>query len=46
MLENSLAFKILPQIIREHMFINGHYRLPLFLYESVANLIGYIILVW
>ncbi|AZZ65253.1 prolipoprotein diacylglyceryl transferase [Metamycoplasma phocicerebrale] len=46
MTENSLAFKILPQLIREHMFINGKYRLPLFLYESIANIIGYIILVW
>ncbi|PZW01450.1 prolipoprotein diacylglyceryl transferase [Metamycoplasma auris] len=46
MTESSLAFRILPKLIREHMFINGHYRLPLFLYESIANLIGYIILVW
>ncbi len=44
--ESSLAFRILPKIIREHMYINGKYRLPLFLYESIANLIGYILLVW
>ncbi|TPR53691.1 prolipoprotein diacylglyceryl transferase [Metamycoplasma neophronis] len=43
---SSLAFKILPPMIRQHMFIDGHYRLPLFLYESCANLIGYILLVW
>ncbi|AXE60602.1 prolipoprotein diacylglyceryl transferase [[Mycoplasma] phocae] len=42
----SLAFRILPKIIRDHMFINGQYRLPLFLYESIANLVAYIILVW
>ncbi|BAP39753.1 prolipoprotein diacylglyceryl transferase [Metamycoplasma canadense] len=46
MTENSLAFKILPKLIRDHMYIGGHYRLPLFLYESIANLFGYIILVW
>lgn len=46
MSESSFAFKMLPQLIREHMFINGHYRLPLFLYESIANLFAYILLVW
>ncbi|AWX42987.1 Prolipoprotein diacylglyceryl transferase [Metamycoplasma cloacale] len=44
--ENSLAFKILPSVIRQHMFISGHYRLPLFLYESIANFVGYIVIVW
>ncbi|MGX9339335.1 prolipoprotein diacylglyceryl transferase [Mycoplasma sp. 332] len=46
MSETSFAFKILPKLIRDHMFINGHYRLPLFLYESIANLFAYILLVW
>ncbi len=44
--EGSLAFKILPQFIRDHMFIGGKYRLPLFLYEAISNLIAYVILVW
>ncbi|AWX69301.1 prolipoprotein diacylglyceryl transferase [[Mycoplasma] anseris] len=42
----SLAFRILPELIRSHMFIGGHYRFPLFLYESIANFVGYIIIVW
>ncbi|MBN4089732.1 prolipoprotein diacylglyceryl transferase [Mycoplasma enhydrae] len=46
MSESSLAFRILTPTIRQHMFIGGHYRLPLFLYESIANLVGYLILVW
>lgn len=43
---DSFAFKILTPTIRNHMFIGGHYRLPLFLYEFSANLIAYIIIVW
>lgn len=46
MSENSLAFKLLPKLIRDHMYINGNYRMPLFLYESIANFFSYIILVW
>ncbi|WP_412031409.1 prolipoprotein diacylglyceryl transferase [Metamycoplasma buccale] len=46
MSESSLAFKILPPIIRQHMYIDKAYRLPLFLYESIANLIAYILIVW
>ncbi|MDC8900366.1 prolipoprotein diacylglyceryl transferase [Metamycoplasma hyosynoviae] len=46
MSENSLAFKILTPLIRDHMYINKAYRFPLFLYESIANLIGYVLIVW
>ena len=46
MSENSLAFKLLSPLIRQHMYIGGKYRLPLFLYESVANLIAYVLIVW
>ncbi|WP_261368964.1 prolipoprotein diacylglyceryl transferase [Mycoplasma struthionis] len=44
--QTSLAFRLLPAVIRDHMFIDGKYRLPLFLYESIANLVAYIIIVW
>ncbi|TPE57562.1 prolipoprotein diacylglyceryl transferase [[Mycoplasma] falconis] len=43
---DSTAYKILPDIIRQHMYINGQYHYPLFLYESCANLVAYILLVW
>ena len=46
MSENSLAFRILSPLIRQHMYIGGKYRLPLFLYESIANLVAYVIIVW
>ncbi|MGL4183818.1 MAG: prolipoprotein diacylglyceryl transferase [Metamycoplasmataceae bacterium] len=32
--------------IAYNMFIDGAYRQPLFLYESLANLVGYILIVW
>ncbi|RMA78564.1 prolipoprotein diacylglyceryl transferase [Metamycoplasma subdolum] len=44
--ETSLAFRLLPELIREHMYINGAYHFPLFLYESMFNLTAYIIIVW
>lgn len=44
--KGSVAFEILPKLIRDHMFIDGKYRYPLFFYESIANLAAYIILVW
>ncbi len=34
----------LPDFIRKQMYINGHYRIPTFLYESIWNLIGFIII--
>ncbi|HEK9990344.1 TPA: prolipoprotein diacylglyceryl transferase [Streptococcus equi subsp. zooepidemicus] len=37
----------LPSFIRQQMFIDGSYRVPTFLYESMWNLIGFvIIMVW
>ena len=32
--------------IKPHMFINGEYRQPFFLYESMLNLFAYIVIVW
>ena len=32
--------------IKYNMLINGDFRVPLFFYESLVNLIGYIIIVW
>lgn len=34
----------LPSFIREQMFIDGSYRVPTFLYESVWNLLGFILI--
>ena len=38
------ALGFLPTIIRNNMFINGQYRVPLFLIEGVINLGGYFII--
>lgn len=35
----------LPKIIREQMFIEGSYRQPTFLYESLWNLLGFVVIV-
>ncbi|TCD46166.1 prolipoprotein diacylglyceryl transferase [Streptococcus sp. X16XC17] len=35
----------LPSFIRDQMYIDGSYRMPTFLYESLWNLLGFIILV-
>ncbi|WEV60898.1 prolipoprotein diacylglyceryl transferase [Streptococcaceae bacterium ESL0729] len=35
----------LPKFIREQMFIDGSYRIPTFLYESLWNLLGFIIII-
>lgn len=32
--------------IASNMFIDGAYRTPLFFYESITSLIGYVVLVW
>lgn len=41
--ENVTLFKnILPSFITENMLINGAYRHPVFLYESLLNLVGLI----
>lgn len=34
----------LPSFIQKQMFIDGHYRTPTFLYESLWNLLGFIII--
>ena len=34
----------LPEIIRQQMFIDGSYRVPTFLYESLWNLVGFSII--
>ena len=36
--------KIIPQFIIDNMYINGAYHLPMFYFESIACLIGFIIL--
>ncbi len=37
-------FRFLPEFIKNHMFINGAYRAPTFLYESVLNIVGWILI--
>lgn len=37
--------KFLPQFIVDGMYINGAYRVPTFLYESIWDLLGFIVLV-
>ena len=34
----------LPNVIRNQMYIDGSYRIPTFLYESVWNVVGFIII--
>lgn len=34
----------LPQFIKEGMFINGNYHAPMFLYEGIGNLVGFILI--
>ena len=36
----------LPQFIIDNMYINGYYREPTFLYESILSLIGFIVLIF
>lgn len=40
----SLFQKLLPSFITENMYIDGEYRHPVFLYESLLNLVGLIII--
>ena len=43
--ENTKLFKaLLPSFITENMLIDGEYRHPVFLYESLLNLVGLIIM--
>ena len=39
-------FNLFPAFIKNTMFIDGAYREPTFLYESVLNIIGYILIVY
>ncbi len=41
---DALAF--LPQFIQDGMFIDGYYRQPMFLVESVLDLIGFLLIVF
>lgn len=43
---DSSAVAWLGETIAVNMKIDGFYRVPLFLYESIANLVGYILIVW
>ena len=36
----------LPKFIQQQMFIDGSYRQPTFLYESLWNLLGFFIIIW
>lgn len=33
-----------PSFIKDNMYINGHYRQPTFLFESVGNIIGFLLI--
>lgn len=37
-------FNHFPQFIKEQMYIGGSYRQPMFLYEGIGNLIGFILI--
>lgn len=37
-------FKYIPTFIKNNMFIDGAYRAPTFLYESILNLIGWVLI--
>ncbi|MGC4440957.1 prolipoprotein diacylglyceryl transferase family protein, partial [Streptococcus suis] len=39
------SLNYLPAFIRQQMYIDGSYRVPTFLYESVWNVIGFIIII-
>ncbi len=42
---NEEALNWLPSFIKDGMYINGEYRSPLFLYESMADVFGFILLI-
>lgn len=37
-------FNYFPAFIKDHMYINGFYRQPMFLYEGIGNLIGFLLI--
>ena len=39
------SLNYLPSFIRENMYIEGSYRQPTFLYESLWNLLGFILII-
>lgn len=39
-------FNLFPTFIKDMMYINGAYRTPTFLYESVLNILGFILIVY
>ena len=41
---NSGIFSFLPSFIKDAMLIDGYYRQPLFLYESLINLVGWVLI--
>lgn len=40
-----IKMKFIPQFVIDEMYINGNYHLPMFYFESIACIIGFIILV-
>ena len=42
--ESLVKLRIIPQFIIDNMYIDGNYHLPMFYFESIACLIGFIIL--
>jgi phosphatidylglycerol---prolipoprotein diacylglyceryl transferase len=42
--QTLVNMKIIPQFVIDNMYINGSYHLPMFYFESIACLIGFIIL--
>lgn len=37
-------FNHFPEFIKNHMYIEGSYRMPMFLYEGIGNLIGFFLI--
>lgn len=37
-------YNIFPTFIKNHMYINGQYRQPTFLFESVGNIVGFLLI--
>jgi phosphatidylglycerol:prolipoprotein diacylglycerol transferase len=45
-IESEFILNILPNFIKDQMFINGAIHHPTFLYESMLNFIGLLLLLW
>ena len=41
-----INMKIIPQFVVDNMYINGAYRLPMFYFESLACILGFIIILF